>query len=243
MKGRLPIDAKRDAAFSMTIEGAGALTDMIPIGDTLFIVSERCVHAVKLADQIDPQRSNPNIPHTQQKVLPVGSTDLVVGQVLLTANTLFEPKFLGAEFNREEALKLALDLLKDLVAMIEISTRLLAAEQTSREAFEARGARGDALQLPSVDNVEARFDSYIQKAGHVVDTLEQIAELFYPTQITKKWVDSLLELVTARYGSDSPFAKFMRGARLALLYVREIRNMIEHPLADCRVEVRDFSIT
>jgi hypothetical protein len=55
-----PIDRKRDAGGEMEIgppDDQSAITAMFPIGDDLYVVKERGVYEVKLADRIDPNRN------------------------------------------------------------------------------------------------------------------------------------------------------------------------------------------
>ena len=88
----------RNAARSGPIgaEGATAIREMIPLGDTMYFVKERGIYAMQLADQIDPDRTNAALPDTQQRILRIGTDDPVVARTLLTANTLFKEAVLGA---------------------------------------------------------------------------------------------------------------------------------------------------
>jgi len=62
-----------------------------------------------------------------------------------------------------------------------------------------------------------------------VKKLEDIAKMFYGIEIARKWVDSLAARTMRRYGADSPFARYMDQATPFLLFVLDIRNLIEHP--------------
>src|SRR5262249_48672961 len=56
-----PIDRKRDAGGAMEIgvpDDQSAITAIFPIGDDLYVVKERGIYEVKLADRIDPNRTN-----------------------------------------------------------------------------------------------------------------------------------------------------------------------------------------
>src|SRR5438876_372279 len=115
MKPKRPIDAQRDSAGSMDIgtEDEGAITEMISTPEALLIVKERGIYAVQMADQIDPHRTNPVIPNTQQRVLPIGSSNLIVVRTLLTSHALFKKEMLGDDFDQQSAVRLAFALLKD----------------------------------------------------------------------------------------------------------------------------------
>lgn len=246
MTDRRPIDALRNSAKSGRIGSDGdnsAITDMIPIGDKLYMVKERGIYGVQLADQIDPQRTNASIPDTQQKIVAIGSSDPIVARTLLTAHTLFDEKMLPASFKKEEGLRLALELLKDFAAIETIRLDLEAVELQARAAHEAPQPVSGMLSLPSIGNIDARCDAFAQKAGHIVNTLEAIAKLFYASELRSKWIDSLTTLAGERYGNDSSFAQYMSEARPFLLFVLGMRNMIEHPTEEKHIKTFDFRMT
>jgi hypothetical protein len=78
MTERRPIDVLRGSAKTGRIgvdADDSAITEMMPIGDTLYMAKERGIYGVQRADKTDPQRTNAAIPDTQQRILPVGSND------------------------------------------------------------------------------------------------------------------------------------------------------------------------
>jgi hypothetical protein len=86
-----PIDRRREAAVMMDVGAAddtGAIKEVFGIGGVLHIIKERGIYICKLADEIDPARTNPNIPNVQQRVLTYGTDSVLVRQTLLTAKKL-----------------------------------------------------------------------------------------------------------------------------------------------------------
>jgi hypothetical protein len=243
--GKRPIDVLRDSGKSMQVGGDGddsAISEMIPIGDTLYMIKERSIYAVQLADQIDPDRTNAAIPDTQQQILSIGAGAPVVARTLLTAHTLFRKNLLGPSFDEQRGLRLAFELLQDIVAMSGMLTELEGADAHARASFEAQKPQRNALRLPAIGNLKARCDAFAQKGAHVVNTLEEIAKLFYRNELASKWVDSLTALSAERCGEESPFAQYMNDVRPFLLFVLGMRNMIEHPAPGKYIEVRDFRL-
>jgi hypothetical protein len=93
MADKRPIDALRDSAKSMQVGEDGdddAISEMFPIGAALHFIKQKSIYAIELADQIDPERTNPAIPDTQRKFLSIGASDPVVARTLLTAHTVQE---------------------------------------------------------------------------------------------------------------------------------------------------------
>ena len=232
MVEKRPIDRLRSSAISMEIDDAddgSRISEMISMGGKLLIVKEHSIHAIQLADQIDPERTNARIPNTQQKLLAMGADDPIVARIFLTGHTLFSKTALGQDFDEAKGLCLALALLQSLVAMNGMLIALETAETEAKTRHEQQGQQRRGLLLPSIPELKARCEAFAQKAGHVVNSLEQISKIFYAKEISKKWIDSLAALVTKRYGSDSPFSQHMTAVRPLLLILLDMRNLIEHP--------------
>jgi hypothetical protein len=239
-----PIDLKRDAAGSIQV-GAGddpsRVTGMFPIGDHLHIIKEGGIYEIKLADQIDPDRTNIDVPNTQQRVLSYGSSSELVGRTLLTAKELFNDSYLPKSFDHKEALRLSFEALKDLAVMAELESKLLEDQQAALATVEEQG-RGRSLALPSVANMAARCKDFIQKCDHSLQSLLSIIRLFYGRDAGKKWYEGFSDMVSHLYGPDDPFAKFLAAALPFLQFVRNTRNCVEHPKENERLVINDFSI-
>jgi hypothetical protein len=75
MFGKHPIDVKLESAFSgsVGIDGEGYLEEFFNTGDALLMIKEHAIYKFQLADHIDPNRTNIDIPHVQQKLYSVGT--------------------------------------------------------------------------------------------------------------------------------------------------------------------------
>jgi hypothetical protein len=108
-----PIDLQRESAAFMNVgspDDLSPITAMIVIGKKMHVVKASSKYEVRLADDIDPGRTNPSIPNTQQKVLSIGSDAEVVGRILLTANALMKKYYLP-NIDCDEALQLSFEAL------------------------------------------------------------------------------------------------------------------------------------
>ncbi|MCI0362645.1 MAG: hypothetical protein L0219_02120, partial [Phycisphaerales bacterium] len=223
-----PIDRLRDSAVSMQIDDGSEIVAMVAIGSVLHTVTGRGVYAIRLADDTDPGRSNPAIPNSQQRVLASGADDPLVAKLLLTAHRLFRRTYLGDAFDEGRAMLLAFELTKDVTAMAGIRSTLEKAQDEAMVAFRQAEHIGNDLKLPTIGNAEALFDAFAQKLGHAIDTLRKVARLLYD-DMGKKWIDALAKLTLTQYGPEDSFAKYMSEVRPALLFMRELRNRVEHP--------------
>lgn len=117
-----PIDHLRDSAMSMEVgPSGGRITEMVKIGERLHTVKTDSIYRIMLADEIDPGRTNINVPNSQQKVLDYGSDSPLVAKTLLTAKQLFEKGFLAPDFESTKAIELSFECLKNLAAMSDLA--------------------------------------------------------------------------------------------------------------------------
>jgi hypothetical protein len=102
MTKKRPIERLRDGAVSLEVktpDDDSAITGMITFGDRLLVVKEKGIYEIKLADQIDPERKNIQVPNTVQRVLPYGSNEPWVGAVLLTGHELLKKEILNEQID------------------------------------------------------------------------------------------------------------------------------------------------
>ena len=203
MTKKRPIDIQRDSAGHLDVgtpDDESAITDVFSIGGSLYVIKEKGIYQVKLADEIDPKRTNPKVPNTHQRILAYGSDNEIVGHIFLTAKHLFDPAYLGRSFDHERALALTFDALKDLLAMHEILMSIEEAEARAKASYSASRGKGGALGLPSVGDLTPQGKSYIQKAHHALKALLAIVKVFYGTNAASARFQALAKLAEDRYG-------------------------------------------
>ena len=223
-------------------DGDGPIGTVIDMQHSLYSIHEHAIYAMRLADQIDPQRTNLAVPNTQQKILSLGAKDPEVSRTYLTAYSLFKSMHLGPQFDERKAVQLAFDFLAIIAAMFDMQTSLDTSTKAAFEEFEALPAKDRSLLLPALGDASHRCNAFTQKIGLAVDTLEEIARLFYPGEITNKWVDSLTVLLARRHGEDAPVTRAIRERGPVILHLRRLRNMVEHPKEGDRITVHDFKL-
>ena len=105
---------------------------MFTLGDGLLLVTKRCTYRVQVADQIDPARKNPALPHNvQQKIFDLGTESELLCNTLLLAKVMFRKEFLNVDVNR--GIQLAFDALGELVAMHDAAREFNVAETAAVE--------------------------------------------------------------------------------------------------------------
>lgn len=218
------------------------ITGFIVVDDQMHVIKERGVYRVMLADEIDPDRKNPSIPNTFQRVLRMGSDSELIGRTLLTAQNLFKSAYLPKEVDCDRGLSLALDITKHLVSMNLAADSLRDKEEMTVAASDVTTRKDRSVIVPDVGVVEAECKAFLQQAGHVQRELLEIARLFYKDQKFRKWFDSFANLMSQTLDDSDEFLEFLNSALPLLRFVRDARNCIEHPKETELVKVTDFFI-
>lgn len=155
-----PIDVLRDSAGSMTIGTAddkSAIKGMLTFTDKLFIVTEKGLYQVQLADEIDPDRTNPSIPNAQKLVLKHGSKSELVGRTLLLGDQLLKESFLQNNIKRDRILPHILELTQKLSLMNDIVREYRRQERRAIRQIqkaETRSKKDDTIfNLPQVPHL------------------------------------------------------------------------------------------
>jgi hypothetical protein len=190
-----------------------------------------------VADQIDPERKNPSLPHNfQQKLFDHGINSELLCRTLLQAKVMFRKEFQAIDVQR--AMKLSFDALSDLVSMHETIQEFKLAESAAIEKANTLGRQLRSQMIPAVGNVRGRCKTFMQKADHFVVSLMEIVRLFYPDMSGKGW-DAFYELLKRGYGADDVFAKVAELTTPVLRLIRNARDCLEHGNLD-GVKTADF---
>lgn len=237
-----PIDKVRDSGGMFTLPpDVGGIQEMCEIQGSLHMLGTKAIYRVKLADEIDPERTNISLPNAHQLVLPYGTELPYVRQTLMQARRLFKDKILGSDFNHQAGIDLSFDALKDLTVMHEMLKSLNDRMAKIAEDMKAMTVQNRAVHLPTLGDVRDIMEKFLQKADHVAADLFNIVKLFYP-QINKGMFEGLQELMQAQLNKDDPFLEFLKAAVPFLKFVRNARNAMEHEDATKRVVVTDIAL-
>jgi hypothetical protein len=237
-----PIDRLRDSAVSMAIDSPDDQSGIVAtfeIDSRLCMVTGRGVYALQLADQTDPGRTNAAIRNSMQRLLTIGADNVIVSRILLTAESLCKAAYLGPAFPEKRAVALAWQQTKTVAAMAKMVTEFEDHQKKIMSEFDATKMTATQITLPTMEDAEHRFDAFAQKLGHAVNTLQELARLFYP-ELTSKWIDALVKLTVDRYGADAAFTMYIGEVGKTLLFMRDLRNMVEHPKPGLQAKVFDF---
>ena len=227
-----PIDLLRDGAgsFDLTTPGDSSdLSGMIVISDSMYVVKKKGIYELKMADQIDPDRTNAAIPNTIQKILNYGSEAEWIGKTLLTAQKLLNKSYLPEKIDCEQGMLLMLEIVKDIEVMQELACQFEKSEIEAMGSFKNAVRPDRSVILPNVGEVSSQCKTFIQRADHVLRELYELVKHFYGANISKKWFEGFTEKIESSRDTDDNFGEFLRQILPLLQLIRNARNCVEHP--------------
>jgi hypothetical protein len=230
----------RGGMFSINNPDDGSpIREMFTLGESLIFITEKCTYRMQLADQIDPSRSNPALPHNvQQKLFDHGIHSELLRDTFLLSKIMFR-KECQPKLDIERAKQLGFDALCELVSMQESAQTFVDAEKAAITKASATTGNEPSLAIPSVGNVKAHCKTFIQKADHFAVALLSIVRLFYPEQKGMNW-DDFHALVATKYGEADNFFKVTELTVPRLKLVRNARDCLEHH--NKGVDIIDFHL-
>lgn len=244
-KTKRPIDKLRDGGGSFDIntpDDETPVSGMISIGDErLLIVKGKGIYEVKFADQIDPERTNINVPTTIQKVLSYGSDNPWVGSVLLTADELLKETIIGKQVDRKTILTMMIRISQDIAAALDVLESYSKKEKIEVDNFDHQIRENRSVILPSINDASSMCKEFLQKLDHALRELFDIVKLFHGGVGSRGW-DSLKDVIESESTKVDNFLEFIENALPILRLVRNSRNCVEHPRDGYNLEVTDFSI-
>lgn len=239
-----PIDRLRDGAGSIEIhtpDDDSAISEMISIGERLLVIKGRGVYEVKLADQIDPNRTNIATPNTVQKILPYGVDDAWVGATLLTAYHLLKNSSAQNKVDGDEAFALVLEIAEDISGAHQLHESYAKAEADAMANLDAKIRADRSIMVPAIGNVETRCNEFLQRSDHVLRELLRLVRMFYSDVGSGGW-ESLKAKIDGEPQDIDNFPHFLGQELPFLQLIRNARNCVEHPRPEQRLLVTDFEL-
>ena len=242
-KGR-PIDKVRNGAGSLEIstpDDDSAISEMISIADRLLVVKSKGIYEIKFADQVDPERTNIDVPNTIQRILPYGAQDAWIGAVVLTANNLLQSPCLPSDINGAEAFAVVLEIAEDFAGAHELVAKYCDAEYVETRSFDPKIRKNLSVIVPALGNIEIRCNEFLQRSDHALQKLFRIVQNFYPDVGSGRW-EGLKTKIDGESKDIDNFPQFLDEAVPFLQLVRNARNCVEHPKPEQRLVTVDFSV-
>jgi hypothetical protein len=242
MEEDYPMKSRRDSAFFFKIDDINDKTpvrDLFTIDKDLCAMTDKGIYILKHADEIDPERTNVHVPNSQKKILSRGLEDEIVGRILLTGRKLFNKKVVATALNCDTALSITFKVTKLLIEMQDIEAQLT----TKINNIVGNGLKigeDKAVHLPNISNLSTQIDNFIRKADQIRDNIITYLKLAYDSGHGKKTLQNLYSDIVNKSGKSSGLAQFLNDRMQSLVFIRNLRNGLEHPKEDDQTIILDF---
>lgn len=238
------IDQIRESAGSFDINTPDDETEIeatFTVDNRLMIVKGKNVFEIKLADQIDPQRTNIHTPNTVQKVMSYGAESPWISKTIITANILLRKEILESNINCDEALLRMFNLAEDIAALNDLQKNFHKSQTEATDGYDLKIRENRSVIIPSMNNVEVRCNEFFQKADHALAELFKIVRIFFP-DVNKGGWDSLQKKIKDGPENIDNFLEFLNNVLPLLHLIRGARNCVEHPKENQKLVATDFSV-
>lgn len=233
MNKKSPVDRLRDSSGYADISTLddGAIIEMLNLGGRLLIIKERSIYEMEFADNIDPERTNINLPLTIHKlIIDKGTESEVVARTFLTAKKIFKPEYLNDKIDCNAVLSLVIDMLSEIFLLENTIQEYSELESQEIEKYKKREARKTGFQLPSIMNLESRCKTIFQKTYQIEQILMNVITHFYPSHglDKKSKFPQFYEVMKSIYGDNDSFPKFIEKTVYFMDVIRYLRNGLDH---------------
>jgi hypothetical protein len=244
VSNKRPIDRQRETAITMNVgDEQEPIKGFLSTEDALYTIKEKGVYKVQLADDIDPERTNPNIPNLSQKVLSAGDDNEIVARILLTVKCLFDEKnatvnpFVGRLFEQ------SIGLTRHVLELHEMISSLKEKIIQNKEAFEEREHEPNAFSLPSIPDLDKDLHNILVKVDKARDSILSLYRLhFLPEALQKPSLDEYEAAIQDRLSSEPEIKADWDATKKVLNLIRNIRNASEHRREGNQLKLKDFEM-
>ena len=242
-RGR-PIDKLRSRGGSLVIstpDDDSAISEMITTAHRALVVKGKGIYEIKLADQVDPERTNIGVPNTIQRILPYGAQDSWIGAVVLTANHLLQSPCLSSDINGAESFEVVLKISEDIAGAHELVENYCDAENVATKSLDPQIRKDGSAIVPALGNIETRCNEFLQRSDHALQKLFRLVRMFYSDVSSGGW-ERLKTKIDGESQDIDNFSQFLDETVPFLQLIRNARNCVEHPRPEQRLVTLDFSV-
>ena len=134
---------------------------------------------------------------------------------------------------------LSIVVMKELLAAQTIERDLIIEQDSALSEFQQPKLR--SLALPSVEGLNESLKTFVQKIEHATQAIFAFTQQFYGH--TDKMWNGFESEIQKVYGVSDEFSKFAISITPFMVFIRNLRNCVEHSKDAQRVIIRDFTIT
>ena len=216
---------------------------MLSTSDGLYVLRASSVHRVRLADEIDPDRTNISIPNVSQSVLDEGSNNDIVATILLTAKELFDQQNATVSDSTALLFDRCVDLTKKMLDLDKLASQISDEVSSKINLGTEEFTSVRSVHIPSCPGLESRVLSVLLQADKVREALLGICKSEWIDPSTKNpKIEDIDKAARRHLESETDLETSWDDILNYLRRLRDYRNACEHRKDGQVVVVDDFSV-
>lgn len=237
------ISKKRSRGGQLDIgdDSEGAIERMVNIGERTFVIKNRGIYELILADDIDPKRTNINVPNMVHKlVLSQGIDSVIVSQIFLTALMFFKKgSFPEKELSR--IWELIVELTKEAINLKKHLTDYYEKERLANEKYNLAKSKGLAPALPTIEDLDTSLKTIFQKGHHMYQIMIELSStILDKINLSRTGHFATFQtLITNTLGEQHGFSIFLTENLDFMKTILAFRNGLDHR-SSRTVTVQDY---
>lgn len=240
------IDRQRESAITLEVGGEddnSQIREFLSLSHALFTVTDLAVYRVLLADDIDPERTNPNIPNQSQKVIPSGYNDPIVAKILLTAKYLFDKNNATEDLLLDKFFEAVIDLTKHVLELQKMIADLKNEIAENEDFIENAEQKPNGYSLPAITDLKTKVHNILVKADKAKDAILKLYKIhFLPNENDKPKLEKYTKALKELSNTDDEVLKVWEEKKKFLDLIRNARNSSEHQKPNQQVLLDDFTM-
>ena len=246
MTRKSAIDRQREGAITLVVGGDdddSQIREFLSTSHALYTITDQAVYKVRLADDIDPKRTNPNTPNLSQKIIPAGYSDEVVGRILMTTKYLFDERNATVKPLIGDFFEATIELTNHVLELQKMVADLRK-EIADKEAYITNAPqKPNGYSLPSITDLATKVHNILIKADKAKDGILRLYKIhFLPDFNGKPKLHLYGEALGKLPNIDDGVLNFWEEKKKFLDLVRNARNGSEHPKPNQQVLLNDFTM-
>lgn len=233
--------SRRSAGSAKVPHTHGNIVAIQTTEDRMYLLNERGISSGVTADQIDPDQTNPDIPHiVQREEIAYGAEHAFVRRTVGITFTLAEATYLPEHINKKSLITLSINVASRLASVFDIANAL---ENHAIETNDALRSKRDIGIIPKTPNLKGVTEQCISDLRKSSTHLKEVINLFYPKDSHKDGWDKKLKLnLKENYGNSDNFDELTHNILSIVSSIENHRHAMIHPGEEKSLNIFDYEL-
>jgi hypothetical protein len=246
----IPGTFDRDGAFSIELgtDKENAVQQMLTLNESLYVFSTKKIFRMRTADDVDPNRAEPETRHSYQELYPIGSNNSFVARSIIQANQILDGVILRPELAKPKLLDAVWEATQLLLqcenAYFRIYNDAMSLLTEVDDVVQKSKSQTAIPSLPQVGDLEERVSSFLGSAKRFLEKAHVLLRMFYESPDHGSNFRAYREWMSANRSASEKVVALLSGYQEWIRFIAESRNAlaVNHARANFVMEVKNFTL-